>query len=113
MNYLSRMAPNVPLCVYKLNNYFTETGTLSKHITDVTAECPNRLEYINSQKEDITYLSCAHLLYKKCALLDVLTHCGVYGGIPGVYSHFSHSTPLKTPSLAYICVYIVVKCDIQ
>ena len=59
--------------------------------------------YIISEEDIFTYLSCAHLLYQKCTLIDVLTHCGVYGGIPGVYSHFSHSTPSKTPSLAYAC----------
>ena len=45
----------------------------------------------------------ASILLVRTLTVSVLTHCGVYGGIPGVYSHFSHSTPSKTPSLAYTC----------
>ena len=43
------------------------------------------------------------ILLVRTLTVSVLTHSGVYGGIPGVYSHFSHSTPSKTPSLAYAC----------
>lgn len=38
------MAPNVPLCVYKLGSQKQEI--LPKHNTGVNAECPNCLECI-------------------------------------------------------------------